>query len=69
MIGRAILGGLLGLVAGAVVTFGFGLALAEVFAISQAEGAYAMGLAFFWTPLGAVVGLVAGAVFAARRRG
>ena len=67
MIGRAILGAVLGLVLGGAATLALGLAAAEVFAIPQAEGAYAMGLAFFWVPLGALAGLIAGAVIAARR--
>jgi hypothetical protein len=66
--GRAVLGAVLGLIAGAVATLALGLAAAEVFSISQAEGAYAMGLMFFWVPLGALVGLLAGAIFGARRK-
>lgn len=67
-IGRAALGGALGFIAGGAATFGSGLAAAELFAISQAEGAYVMGLVFFWVPLGAVIGLVAGVMIALRRR-
>jgi hypothetical protein len=66
--GRAVLGAVLGLIAGAVATLALGLAAAEVFSISQAEGAYAMGLMFFWVPLGALVGLLAGAILGARRK-
>ncbi|GGE21630.1 hypothetical protein SAMN05421774_106173 [Gemmobacter megaterium] len=66
-VGGAVLGGVLGLAGGAAAVFTLGLVAAEVFSISQAEGAYAMGLAFFWTPLGALAGVVAGAVIGARR--
>jgi len=65
--GRAILGGVPGLLALVIATFVPGQAAAEVFAISQFEGAYAMGPAFFWTPPGGLAGMVAGAVWAARR--
>ena len=58
MLGGFLLGGLS---AGVI-----GFSLPEVISISQAEGAYAMGVAFFWVPLGAVVGAVAGLVL---RRG
>lgn len=67
-IGRAVLGAVAGLVVGGVATFVIGLGAAEVFGISQAEGAYAMGLIFFWVPVGALVGLIAGAILGARRR-
>ncbi len=53
-----------GFVLGAGLTFVIGMALPEVAPISQAEGAYAMGVAFFWTPLGAVIGAIAGAILA-----
>jgi len=48
--------------AAAVLTFGIGLLLPGIVPISQREGAYAMGIAFVWTPaafiLGAILGLV-----------
>ena len=52
--------GLVGAVIGGVATLGVGLLAAEVFSISQAEGAYAMGLIFFWVPAGAMAGLIVG---------
>ena len=57
------LGGLL-LVAG--VVFAVGMTLPSIITISQAEGAYAMGVAFFWTPLGALAGAVLGYVLSRR---
>lgn len=69
MIGRVALGAVAGALAGGGAVFALGLAAAEVLAISQAEGAYAMGLVFVWVPAGALMGAVAGAVLAARRRG
>ncbi len=47
-----------GLLLGGAVTFAVGMALPSVMAISQAEGAYAMGVAFFWTPVGALIGAI-----------
>ena len=44
---RRFLWAIAGLVAGAAVTLGIGLLLPEILTISQAEGAYAMGLVFF----------------------
>lgn len=40
------------------LVFAIGMALPMVFRISQSEGSYAMGVAFFWTPLGAVLGAI-----------
>ncbi len=54
--------GLIGAVLGGALAVGLGVAAAWLFDISQAEGAYAMGVAFFWAPLGAVLGAVAGAL-------
>jgi hypothetical protein len=56
-----------GLGVGALV-FGIGMALPSVLAISKAEGAYAMGVAFVWTPIGLVVGAVLGFIFAGSNR-
>lgn len=52
----AVVCGLGGLIAGALITFFGGLVFGEIAHISQAEGAYAMGLAFFWAPIGAILG-------------
>lgn len=57
---------LAGAVLGGAVTVALAVLLATVADISQAEGAYAMGVAFFWVPLGAVVGLIAGIVLGRR---
>ena len=53
---------LVGFFGGGAAVFAIGMALPSVISISQAEGAYAMGVAFFWTPLGAVLGAVVGLV-------
>ncbi len=59
---KAVLWGLGGFLAGGLLAGVAGFALPAVVPISQAEGAYAMGVAFFWVPLGAVLGLVAGVI-------
>jgi hypothetical protein len=51
-----------GFVLGAALAFGIGILLPEVMTISQAEGAYAMGVMFFWVPVGAVTGAMTGLV-------
>jgi len=66
---RRFLWAIAGLVAGAAVTLGIGLLLPEILTISQAEGAYAMGLVFFWMPVGGVLGAICGALFAPARKG
>jgi hypothetical protein len=58
-----------GFVIGAAVALGVCVALPYVVPISQAEGAYAMGVVFFWMPLGAVTGALAGMVIRLLRRG
>lgn len=55
---RRLIWGLAGLAAGGGLTFAIGMALPSVLTISQAEGAYAMGVAFVWTPIGALVGAI-----------
>lgn len=57
----------IGFLAGGAIVFSVGMALPSVISISQAEGAYAMGVAFVWTPLGAVIGAVVGFVRGGRR--
>ena len=42
---------------------GIGVALPYLMPISQAEGAYAMGVVFFWMPAAAILGAVAGIVW------
>lgn len=63
----AVLWGLAGLICGALATFFGGVAIGEIANISQAEGAYAMGLAFFWAPLGGLIGAGIGLWLALRR--
>lgn len=58
---------LAGMVLGGAVAVALAVAVAMMADISQAEGAYAMSVAFFWVPLGAVLGLALGIVFARRR--
>ncbi len=58
---------MLGLLGGGVVAFLVGLALPQVASISQAEGAYMMGVMFFWVPLAAVAGAILGAVIGGKR--
>lgn len=65
---KLLLWAILGLVVGVVTTFGIGLALPMILPISQAEGAYAMGLMFYWLPLGGVFGAVCGLIFGLTRR-
>lgn len=60
---------LVGALLGGALAIGLAVAVAMIGDVSQAEGAYAMGVAFFWAPLGAVLGLVAGVVLGGRRRG
>ena len=64
---RRLVGAVAGFVVGGAAVLMIGLALPKVVAINQMEGAYAMGLVFFWVPLGAVVGAVAGLIIAGRR--
>jgi hypothetical protein len=45
-----------GFVLGGLCAGVIGISLPEIITISQAEGAYAMGVAFFWVPLGAITG-------------
>lgn len=60
--------GVLGFLAGGGAVFAAGMALPSVISISQAEGAYAMGVAFVWTPLGAVISAVLGVILSGRRQ-
>jgi hypothetical protein len=58
---------LAGFFGGGALVFAIGMLLPMVIKISQAEGAYAMGVAFVWTPLGALVGAVIGLIVASGR--
>jgi hypothetical protein len=53
---------LLGMLAGGALTVALAVLAGYAFDISQAEGAYAMQVAFFWMPVGLVAGLIAGLV-------
>ena len=50
---KALAGFVIGAICGAGLTLAICLAAAEIFSISQMEGAYAMGVVFFYMPLGA----------------
>jgi hypothetical protein len=52
----------LGAIAGGAGAIALCVAAAYAFDITQAEGAYAMQVAFFWTPLGVILGAIAGAI-------
>jgi hypothetical protein len=54
--------------AAALATFGIGVALPDLVEISQREGAYAMAVAFVYTPAAFVLGAVAGLVIWLIRR-
>ncbi len=64
---RRIGGILIGAILGGMLAVLSCWAVAVAFGISQAEGAYAMQVAFFWMPAGAVIGAIAGAAAAGRR--
>jgi hypothetical protein len=60
-------GFIVGLVFGYVAVALLLLIAGEAFGISQAEGAYAMSVAFFWAPAGALVAGVLCMAWALRR--
>ena len=67
---KVVLWALAGLVAGAaLVILVAGVIVPAVWTVSQAEGAYAMGVIFFMAPAGALVGAVIGAIIGLARRG
>ncbi|WP_435256435.1 hypothetical protein ACSBLW_09740 [Thioclava sp. FR2] len=61
--GRVVYSGI-GLILGYVAVAVAGVTLSSIAAISQSEGAYMMGVFFFWAPLGAVVGGITGFLMA-----
>ena len=65
---RRLLWGLAGLVGGYIVTLVVVFTAGDLMGVSQAEGAFAMGVAFFWAPLGAVAFGILGALWGGRRR-
>lgn len=67
---KAFLWTLGGLVLGGATAFGIGLLWLTYGGVSQREGAAAMGVIFFFTPAGAILGAIAGLILGlARRRG
>lgn len=64
---RIVAGLLVGILIGALAALALSVAAAWIFDISQMEGAYAMGVAFFYMPAGALIGGIAGAIFASTR--
>ena len=66
--GRIILWGVPGLIIGPLITLALATAAVPIFNISQMEGAYAMGVVFTLMPIGAVLGAVAGVIWALLRR-
>lgn len=65
---RILAGFIIGAIAGAVVALGLCVAAAEIFSISQMEGAYAMQVAFFFMPAGALIGGIIGAIWMSVRK-
>jgi hypothetical protein len=65
---KMLAGFIIGAIAGAALALALCVAAAQIFSISQMEGAYAMGVAFFYMPLGALIGGIVGAVWMALRR-
>jgi hypothetical protein len=63
---RTVLGFLLGAVGLGAISFGLGLLYLTYGGVSQAEGAAAMGVIFFWVPVGTVLGGIIGAVIGHR---
>ena len=60
---KIVAGFVIGAILGAVIALGLSVLAATVFEISQMEGAYAMQVAFFYMPVGAVIGGIAGAIW------
>ena len=60
--------GALGLILGPIVTLILATVAIPIFGISQMEGAYAMGVVFTLMPAGAVVGVIAGVIWAVVRK-
>jgi hypothetical protein len=60
---RVLIWGLAGLVLGAgLLVLVAGVIMPALWPVSQAEGAYAMGVIFFMAPAGAVLGAILGAL-------
>jgi Kef-type K+ transport system membrane component KefB len=65
---RLVLGLVLGFILGWIATAAIALTLGELMAVSQREGAFAMGAIFVMGPAGGIVGAVLGAWLLRRRR-
>ena len=65
---KMLAGFIAGAIAGAVLALAFCVAAAEIFSISQMEGAYAMQVVFFFMPAGALIGGIIGAIWTAARK-
>jgi hypothetical protein len=65
---KVLAGFIIGAIAGAALALAVCVAAAEIFNISQMEGAYAMEVAFFFMPLGALFGAIIGAIWMATRK-
>jgi hypothetical protein len=65
---RVVLWCLGGFPAGALLAFGIGVLVLTLGNVSQAEGAAEMGVMFFYTPAGAILGAVVGLVLGLIRR-
>ena len=65
---RAVLGFLIGALALGAITLGLGIVYLSYGQVSQREGAAAMGLVFFVTPAGALIGGIGGAILAVTRK-
>lgn len=65
---RVVLWCLGGFLAGGALAFGIGLMVLTFGNVSQAEGAAAMGVIFFYTPAGAILGAVVGLMLGLIRR-
>ena len=60
---RRLIWAVLGTLAGGATAVALAVLAGYVFDITQAEGAYAMQVAFFWVPVGLLAGLIAGLVW------
>ena len=66
---RRFLWAVAGLVGGYIAALFAIFMLGDILGVSQAEGAFAMGVAFFWAPLCALMCAIVGAILGGRRRG
>jgi len=64
---RRVVWGLAGFFGAGLLVGVVGMSLPSLIAMPQSQGGYEMGVAFFWVPLGAVIGLIAGVVLGGRR--